>query len=176
MKFYKMNEKAFEKLEEGFHKQLHLEDMEVSNKPYTDGFLYVAPIFRSVTTNEVVPVPLAHKEDKLFSACPVTCNSENEALTFQIMDAVVHYIQDNLQTKTVDNKIFRDSLFKPYGILKMNGVIILLVNIIIKDENISLLKDKSANLLYPQKINNLSKCTNLSQLDTLVISTLIITT
>ncbi len=73
------------------------------------------------------------------------------------------------------SRAIRESVFQPYGMLKTKDSIILLVNIIIKDEYISLLTNQNEEVLIPKKFEDLKLCTNLSEMDKLILPTLIIT-
>ncbi len=173
MYYYCMKSEEFNKFKEGFHTNVTIPPFEVVDQPYTKGSLYVIPVFRSATTNEIVPIPLV---EELFSAVPVTCETGNEPITYQVMNAVSKYITNNLDMKTEENlNAIKDSFFQPYGLLKTNDSIIALVNIIIKDEFISILTNQNEEALIPIKIKDLELYTNLSEIDKLVLPTLVIT-
>lgn len=171
--YYCMKSTEFDKYTEGFHTNVPIPNFEAVDQPHIKGALYVVPIFRSATTNKIVPIPLA---EGIFSSVSVTCETGNEELTYQIMDTISKYIRNNLDlTHPETFNAISGSIFQPYGILKTNDSMITLVNIIIKDEYISLLTNQNKEVLIPTKIEDLKLCTNLSEMDKLILPTLIIT-
>ena len=171
--FYYMTKEHFDQLKEGFNTNLSLKGTIPTKESYKDGFFLVAPIYRSATTNKVVLRPLKEKADKLFSAIPVTCNTDNEPITYSCINTVADYTRKVFSLSESNTLALAESQLRTIGVLKMNGLAILLVNIIIKDEYISLLEDTCKNLLIAHDIKDLSKYPNLSQFDKMVLSTIV---